>query len=40
MSQDIAADLPLSLLDELDVCLHAFLGERSGEEVGDVCVRV
>jgi hypothetical protein len=34
MREDIAAQIPLFPLDELDVCLHTVLGEVLGERVG------
>lgn len=40
VGQDVAADLALAPLDELDVSLHAFGGERLGEQVADVRVGV
>ena len=40
VGQDVAADLALAPLDELDVGLHALGGERLREEVADVRVRV
>ena len=40
VGQDVAADLALATLDQLDVGLHTLGGERLGEEVADVGVRV
>lgn len=40
VGQDVAADLALAPLDELDVSLHAFRGKRLREEVADVRVGV
>lgn len=40
MSENVTSDVPLPPLDELDVGLHALLGESGGEEIGDVGVRV
>ena len=40
MGEDVAPDLALAALDELDVGLHALGREGLGEEVGDVGVGV
>lgn len=40
VSEDVASDVAFSALDELDVGLHALRGERIGEQVADVSVRV
>ncbi len=40
MSQNIAADFPLSSLDKLDIRFHPFLLERPREQIGNVPIRV
>ena len=40
VGEDVAADLALAPLDELDVGLHALCRERLGERIVDVRVRV
>ncbi len=40
VGQDVAANVPLAPLDQLDVRLHALLGKGLGEQVADVRVRV
>lgn len=40
MSENVASDVPLATLDELDIRLHALSGERLGKQLADVRVRV
>jgi hypothetical protein len=40
MSEDISPQLSFLALYDLDIRLHAFLGERTSEQIGDVSVRV
>lgn len=40
MSEDVASNIPLTALDELDIRLHALGCECLGEELADVGVGV